>query len=267
MHPRSPRHQAHPHPAAVGGRHENGQNFLADQRVVRDIVAAVRRPAQRRIIELGAGDGALTTPLAALGVPLTAVELDPRLVRRLRDRLGDRVRVEGADMLHIPLPHGCDVVSNVPYHLTTPLLRRLLASPSWHTATLLVQWEVARKRAAVGGTTLLTAQWWPWYEFRLLRRVGARSFRPVPSVDSGLLRITRRAEPLLAWRDRGSYRRLVSEVFTSPGSDVRAMARRAAGSPARPWTRAHGIAPGTLPKHVGAEAWADLFRRVATRGG
>ncbi|WP_265520296.1 hypothetical protein [Oerskovia flava] len=67
-------------------------------------------------------------------------------------------------------------------------------------AVLLTQWEVARKRAAVGGTTVLTAQWWPGYTLTLGRRVAASAFTPRPSVDGGILFIDQRAVPLIEGR-------------------------------------------------------------------
>jgi 23S rRNA (adenine-N6)-dimethyltransferase len=72
---------------------------------------------------------------------------------------------------------------------------------------------VARKRAAVGGTTQLTASWWPWFEFSLAGRVPARAFRPRPSVDGGLLVMSRRDRPLLDRRRHGAYQRFVAEAF------------------------------------------------------
>ena len=146
---------------AIGGRHELGQNFLVDRRVVARIAALV---PPGPVLELGAGDGALTRQLAVRAGDVTAVELDPGRVAGLRRALGRRVHVVQADMLRVR-PAVPNVVSNVPFGITTPVLRHLLRQRAWTTAVLLLQWEVARKRAAVGGTTLLTASWWPWYEF------------------------------------------------------------------------------------------------------
>jgi 23S rRNA (adenine-N6)-dimethyltransferase len=171
-----------------------------DPSVVACVVDVVAAWPHRPLLELGAGDGALTVGLAALGRPLTAVELDERRAERLRSRLRGRARqvdVRHADLLRTPFDTGADVVSNVPFGITTPLLRRLLAAGGWRHSLLLLQWEVARKRAGVGGTTMLTAQWWPWFEFELLRRVPAASFRPRPAVDGGLLLLRRRARPLV----------------------------------------------------------------------
>src|SRR5699024_11383810 len=78
------------------------------------------------------------------------------------------------------------LVGNLPFHLTTAILRRIFRAPGWKHAILLVQWEVARRRAGVGGATMMTAQWWPWFDFELGRRVPARAFTPRPNVDGGV---------------------------------------------------------------------------------
>ncbi|MCR2763355.1 hypothetical protein NQ152_07510 [Microbacterium sp. zg.B48] len=77
------------------------------------------------VLKIGTGDGAPTVPLAALGRDLTAIDIDEHRVRRLRQLL-PTVRVGRADALRHPLEHPV-LVGNVPYHLTTPILRRLLA--------------------------------------------------------------------------------------------------------------------------------------------
>ncbi|KUP95941.1 hypothetical protein AC529_14815 [Thermobifida cellulosilytica TB100] len=250
-------------PSRHGGRHELGQNFLTDRAVIADIqrlVAATRGP----IVELAAGDGALTVPLGRLGRPVTAVELDPRRARRLRRRVTGNVTVVNDDLLRFRLPNVPHVVvGNLPFHLTTAALRRLLAARHWHTAVLVVQWEVARRRAGVGGASLLTASWWPWYEFAVHARVPARAFRPVPSVDGGLLTAVRRPEPLVA--DLGGYQRFVSRVFTGPGRGLGEVLVRTGQVPRsvlRDWLRAHRLSPQVLPRDLTARQWADLWARV-----
>ncbi len=73
------------------------------------------------------------------------------------------------------------VVGNIPFHLTTPILRRLLSSATWQHAVVLTQWEVARKRAGVGGRTMMTAQAAPWFDFVLDSRVPAGCFTRGPA--------------------------------------------------------------------------------------
>jgi len=262
---------SHPARHLPGGRHELGQNLLIDRRVVATVERLVADLAGP-VVEFGPGDGALTVPVSGSGRPVTAVELDPRRVRALRARLRGRgVTVVHDDFLHYPLPeHPHVLLGNIPFHLTTALLRRIFPLGGWTAAVLLVQWEVARRRAGVGGATLLTASWWPWYEFSVHGRVPARAFRPVPGVDGGLLRIERRPVPLIGdrpapppapgpaagpGRSHGTrppvaagrgvrarpatagsleglrYQRFVSRVFTAPGRGLGQILPRATGMP------------------------------------
>ena len=246
--------------ATCGGRHELGQNFLRDRRVAHDIAEVVNAWPRHPLIEFGPGDGAITDAIAAR-MPLTAVEIDRRYVDRLRSRHGRRVRVVHGDLLRFRMPRPSNLVSNVPFHLTTPLLRRLFADDSWQHALLVLQWEVARKRAGVGGATLMTAEWWPWYEPSLQRRIPARAFRPSPSVDAGLLHIERRASPLVPPSESGPYRDLVRRVFGAPGHGAVAMAGSVLGQArARAWAREAGLGGGVLTRAVTAEQWAALHR-------
>jgi 23S rRNA (adenine-N6)-dimethyltransferase len=242
----------------VGGRPELGQNFLVDRRVVARIAALV---PPGPVLELGAGDGALTRQLAVRSDAVTAVELDPARVAGLRRTLGGRVRVVHADMLRVR-PDVPNVVSNVPFGITTPVLRHLLRHHTWATAVLLLQWEVARKRAAVGGTTLLTASWWPWYEFDLGGRVPASAFRPRPSVDGGILVIRRRPEPLVLPAERAAYQRVVREAFT--GDRLLPVLKRVLPAPKR-WLSARGLAVDARPRDLDALGWVDLYGEVASR--
>lgn len=236
------------------GRHELGQNFLCDRRVVADIVEIVSRTTGP-IVEVGAGDGALTVPLQRLGRRLTAIEIDGQRAKRLAGRTS--AEVVTTDFLRFRLPRTPHVVvGNLPFHLTTAMLRHLLHSPGWTDAVLLVQWEVARRRAGVGGATMMTAQWWPWFEFHLARKVSAAAFRPRPAVDAGLLTMTRRTEPLVDGADRRRYQALVHQVFTGRG---RGMAQIIGRRVPRHWLRHHAINPSALPKDLTAAQWAALF--------
>lgn len=185
---------------------------------------------------------------------MVAVELDPRSVARLRRRFGPPVDVREADLLSVALDHVHDVVSNVPFGITAPLLHRLLGQQSWQTAVLLVQWEVARKRAAVGGTTLLTAAWWPWYDFALDRRVPAAAFVPRPSVDGGILLVRRRERPALDPAVQRGYQRFVRGVFTAPGRGLREVLRaaRLPGPVVDSWLHEQGTDRPRLPRDLTA---------------
>lgn len=246
------------------GRHELGQNFLTDRKY-RSIIIEAAAQTRLPVVELAAGDGALTRALVRKVPRLTAVEIDARRVAQLRRRLGDRAEIVQADLLRYrlpPVPH--TIVANLPFHLTTAALRRLLAAPHWQHAVLLTQWEVARRRAGIGGGTLLTATWSPWFEFELVTKVPAGAFRPVPSVDGGVFIATRRLHPLV--ERKGNYQRFVASVFRAPGSTLREKAVRSGrfskGAIDR-WLRSRDASRGLLSRNLAAEDWVSLWE--ATR--
>lgn len=250
-------------PGSRSRRRELSQNFLHDRGVAADLCAPVAA-SPLPVIELGAGAGAVTAELVRRGHDVTAVEVDPRLVRTLKSRFGSSVRVVQADMLRFRFPQApYNVVSNVPYAITTPLLRTLLAEPAWQVAALMVQWEVARKRT---GGTMLSASWWPWFDVDLVRRVPARAFRPVPGVDSGLIRLSRRPDPALTAAERASYQRLVEAVFTGRGAGLAGILRgHLPRGELRRWLRMNGLSPVALPRDLTAGQWVSLYRTVSGR--
>lgn len=246
------------------GRHEHGQNFLTNTSTIATITQLVAATAGP-VIEIGPGDGAVTTSLVRLGRPITAVEIDIRLAHRLRERLGDRVEVVTGDFLTYRLPHHRHVlVGNLPFHQTTAILRHILHAPGWTDAVLLMQWEVARRRAGVGTSTMMTAQWAPWFEFVLYGRVPARNFTPRPGVDGGILAIHRRKDPALPISQRRDFQAVVHRVYTGPGRGLAQVLSRATclGGPqaAARWLSGHGMGPDALPGSMQLGAWVDLFK-------
>ena len=155
---------------------------------------------------------------------MIAVEIDPVWAARLRDIASGmgpgRVRVVEGDFLRHRLPiRPFRVIGCIPFGETTAILRRLLEDPTipmWR-ADLIVQDEVATKRAAVPPATLLSATWVPWWEVRRGPKVPRGQFRPVPRVDGALLVITRREPPLLPPRMAAPYATFVRERWPFTG--------------------------------------------------
>jgi 23S rRNA (adenine-N6)-dimethyltransferase len=248
--------------ASRSRRRRLSQNFLRDRRVAEEMAARIAH-STLPVIELGAGAGALTYALVRQGHDVTAVELDAHWVRVLRRRFPGTVRVVQADLLRFRFPTSpYNVVANLPYSVTTPALRRLLREPGWQVAVLMVQWEVARKR---GAGTMLSASWWPWYDIEVVHRVPAEAFRPVPRVDSGVLHLSRRADPLLPHGERPRYQRFVEAVFTGRGAGLAGILRPyLSRSALRRWFRDHDVSPAALPRDLEPAHWISLYR--ATRG-
>jgi 23S rRNA (adenine-N6)-dimethyltransferase len=184
-------------------RRRLGQNFLRPE-LAAALVADAAFDDGDLVVEIGAGRGALTFALARHGVEVIALERDPQWAEHLRREVrrhgAARVSIVCCDALRYRLPRRpFRVMGSIPFGATTALLRHLLddRSGTLCRADLIVQWEVARKRAATPPTTMLSTTWAPWWSFELGRRLPAGSFRPVPSVDAAVLRVVRREPPLL----------------------------------------------------------------------
>ena len=145
--------------AGLRARHALSQNFLADPDVLEAILAEADPPPGRRVLEIGPGLGLLTGGLLAAGAEVTAVELDRGLAAFLRERFDGRRRslrlIEGdaldQDLVQLVEPP-YDVVANLPYHITSPILHALLgAPPRPERLVLMVQREVAERIAAPPG--------------------------------------------------------------------------------------------------------------------
>ena len=199
-------------------RRRLGQNFLVDAAVAQRLVAHARLAPGELIVEIGPGNGVLTQVVATHPVDVVCVEADSlwasRLRREARERGWRHVRVVEADVLRWRLPtRPFRVLANLPFGSTTAILHRLLDDPglALRRADLVVQWEVARKRARRPPTTLLSASWAPWWEFRCGERIAAASFRPRPAVDAGVLSVTRRDPALLPDAMAKDYERFVRD--------------------------------------------------------
>jgi 23S rRNA (adenine-N6)-dimethyltransferase len=210
-------------PSGRSRRSRLGQHFLDSSRLASQIVADAGVTGDDRVVEIGAGRGALTDALANHAGQVLAFELDPKLVSILAQRFAsaDNVAVFRADARDVPLPaNPYRVLANLPFGVTSAVLRRLLDVPAsgLRRADLIVQWQVARERVrAAGGppTDLLGARWGPWWEFRRRRRLPAACFRPRPSVDAAVLVVTRRTRPLLPTSASGRYSSFVAQAFRS----------------------------------------------------
>src|SRR5262249_4800634 len=136
------------------------------------------------------------------------------------------VRVE--DFLAAP-PPGTPfaVVGNIPYALTSAVVGWCLAAGRLTSATLLTQLEYARKRTGdYGRWSRLTIETWPRYHWGLAGRIPRTAFRPVPAVDGGILRLTRRPVPLVPDASLHDYRELVRLGFGGVGGSLHASLSR-----------------------------------------
>lgn len=179
--------------------HALGQNFLTDKNLLAAIVADAHVGADDAVVEVGAGQGALTRPLAATGARVTAYEIDARLTEYLRPLEKDfpNLTVVMGDYMKEALPAapGYKAVANLPYYITTPVLFRFLDDPACASATVMVQKEVAERIVAPPGGKdygVLSVSAQLAGVPAITRIVGRQMFSPPPNVDSAVVTIVKR---------------------------------------------------------------------------
>jgi len=181
--------------AGLRARHSLSQNFLADPDVLDAILAEADPGPGRGVLEIGPGLGLLTGALLASGADVTAIELDRGLAAFLRDRFGgiDTLRlIEGdaldQDLVHL-VPRPYDVVANLPYHITSPILHALLGAPPRPARlVLMVQREVAERIAAPPGKMSYLSVFVQYHaRVRIAVQVPAGAFEPEPAVESAVI--------------------------------------------------------------------------------
>jgi 16S rRNA (adenine1518-N6/adenine1519-N6)-dimethyltransferase len=184
--------------AGLRARHGLSQNFLTDLDVLEGILAEAHPGSGRRIVEIGPGLGILTGGLLEAGAVVTAVELDHGLVAFLRDRFAGEISagrlrlVEGdaldQDLVHLASPP-YDVIANLPYHITSPILHALLgASPRPERLVLMVQREVAERISAPAGQMSYLSVFVQYHaRVRIAATVPASAFEPEPAVESAVI--------------------------------------------------------------------------------
>lgn len=203
---------------------KTGQHFLKKASYAAGLVESAQVSQRDLVLEIGAGKGRLTEQLIKRAGRIIAVESDPRLAIHLIDRFMARsnLMVVCADVLAMPLPREAfRVLGNIPFGITTELLRKLMDADDLERADLVVQWGAAKKRAQPRHSHAQNVAWGPWWTFRLVERIPAFQFTPPPSVDAALLSIRRRTRPLLPWTTRRDFERFVRKAFLLGRVDAR----------------------------------------------
>jgi 16S rRNA (adenine1518-N6/adenine1519-N6)-dimethyltransferase len=253
-----------------------GQNFVIDPNTVRRIVRVSGVGRDDVVLEVGPGLGSLTLALLPAVAAVTAVEIDPTLAqalpvtvaelapataRGLRVVRADAVRVDPAD-LSGPAPTA--LVANLPYNVAVPVLLHVLECfPTVRTALVMVQAEVAQRLAAepgsrVYGVPSVKARWYA--EVSRAGSVGRSVFWPAPRVDSGLVLLRRRPEPVDA--DRAATFAVVDAAFAQRRKTLRAaLAGWAGGADAAERAlRAAGVDPGARGEQLDVTEFARVAR-------
>lgn len=239
--------------------HQHGQHFLRSPRVAAELVGHSNIRKNDLVYDLGAGSGVITGVLARRCRQVVAVEIEPQAVRKLRGNTAgqDNVTIIEGDILTCPLPQEpYKIFANIPFHLSAPIVRRFTeAERPPKVVYLIVQRQFARK--LVPGrdhfTSQLGAELGPLFAARIRKPLKKSDFTPPPAVETVLLELKQRDEPLVPRHELPEYRSFVAQCFTN--QKFYATTNRAAA----------GLSPERSPSQLDVEEWVALWQHSPGR--
>ncbi len=250
-----------------------GQNFLHDQGVIERILSSVDPRPGQQVVEIGPGQGALTWGLLELVGELGAVELDRDLLKPLQEQCAPfgALRLHNSDALKFDfrkLRRGdarLRLIGNLPYNISTPLLFHLIEQADVIADMhFMLQKEVVDRMAAGPGSKTygrLSVMLQVSCDVTPLFDIGPESFDPPPKVDSSVVRLRPRAQPLVAVADMPSFGRLVTAAFQQRRKTLR---NNLKGMLDTEQIRALGIDPGVRTETLSLQELILLHRAAST---
>ena len=250
-----------------------GQNFLQDPNILDKIVRIAEVGAEDTVLEIGAGLGSLTRHLAASAKEVVAVEIDAWIIPALRASLsgyantaiieGDMLQITPSEIINAP---EYLVVANIPYYITSALLRHLLENkPRPRRMVLTIQKEVAKRICAQEGKkmSLLALSVQVYGEPKIVANIPAGAFYPPPKVDSTVIRIELYKESRIPSPLLNNFFRLAKAGFSQKRKTLRnALAGGLRISTAQSETLLHAaeIDPRRRAETLNLDEWGELSR-------
>jgi 16S rRNA (adenine1518-N6/adenine1519-N6)-dimethyltransferase len=254
-----------------------GQNFLIDPSGLDKVMQAAGLSPEDTVLEIGAGLGSLTVLLAQTVRRVIAVEIDRGLIAPLTEAVSeyDNVQIVEGDILKIPpeelnLGEAYLVVANIPYYISSAIIRRLLETQNRPARIVLtVQQEVAERICAKDGKfSLLALSVQVFGVPRIQARIAAGCFYPAPDVDSAVLSITLYPQPLIATEELDAFFRLARAGFSQKRKTLRNTLSAGLGLPAvqaESLLAAAGIDPRRRAETLSIAEWGrltDVWKRT-----
>ena len=252
-----------------GPKKSLGQHWLKDPEILADIAEAAELTGDDVVLEIGPGLGTLTSRLLARANSVTAVEFDADLARKLPGQFpGKRLTVVNQDILQFDLnqlPKNYKVVANVPYYITSKIVEKLMTAENKPSiAVLLVQKEVAERIAAeAGNMSILSVSVQIFAEAELDIEVPRQFFTPPPKVDSQVVVLRTRDNPLITPEDQRDFFRIVKAGFSAKRKKLRSSLSGGLGidkSVAEELLKNAGISPDARAEDLAIEDWKRLLK-------
>jgi len=250
-----------------------GQNFLVDTNVIEKIIYSVNPDAGDHVIEIGPGLGALTQPLLKTLTRLDVIELDRDVIPELQTLAGsERLHIHNIDVLAFDFTafkqsnfeHGeFRIIGNLPYNISTAVLFHLISHKNCiHDLHFMLQKEVVERIAARTGSHdygRLSVMMQLYFRIIPLFTVAPQCFRPVPRVESAIVRLVPKTSPAIGADEHDDFAALVRQAFSQRRKTLKNTLK---GFCDADLIESAGINPGKRPQELGVDDYIKLFRQI-----
>ncbi|WP_212963437.1 23S ribosomal RNA methyltransferase Erm [Siminovitchia fordii] len=197
----------------------SGQHLMHNKALVNDIVNLAHISENDLVLELGAGKGAITNVLSNRARKVLAVEYDQKFIKKLKQLEMKNTVIIEQDILKISLPREhFVVVSNIPYAITTPIMKMLLNNPSsgFLNGVIVVEKGAAKRFTSNFVKDPYIIAWKMWFDIQYIKGISRKNFSPPPRVDSAMITINRKAKPIVPISDYLIFWGLAEHVLKDP---------------------------------------------------
>jgi 23S rRNA (adenine-N6)-dimethyltransferase len=233
----------------------HSQNLLRSPRLVRELIGHSTIKKTDTVIDIGAGSGIISYSLSPRCKNVISYELDPRMIKKLQENLADcdNVTIVQENFLEAELPTSpYKIFANIPFHLSSPILKKLTESPRRPQAiSLIVQKQFGNKLLIdkEGFTGMLGAQVAPMYTARVRQRLQKSDYSPPPAVDTVLVELLRRDQQLVPEKRLEAYREFIANCFADPKVFLKMPLNELSN------------AIGKKPSELSTDQWVELFKK------
>ncbi|MFK7801888.1 MAG: 23S ribosomal RNA methyltransferase Erm [Anaerolineae bacterium] len=245
-------------------RAQFGQNFLVHGKTVRKLVRLANYTKDDHVIEIGPGDGIITRELAEVVGRVTAIEIDAKLIPNLTRacRGLDNIEIIQHDFLGYKMPETpFSIFSNIPFNVTAQIMQKLFWERNCPTDVyFIMQKEVVEKFVGEPTSTESSAHFQPWFWFKQVAHLDRFEFRPVPSINAGLIHMHQRERPLLDHKHKKLYTQFVSYGFRAWKRNLK-IGYKNIFTYAQ-WKRLaknNGFAIESIPSDLNVQQWVAVF--------
>jgi 23S rRNA (adenine-N6)-dimethyltransferase len=198
------------------------QYFLRSPQLIKELIGHSNIKPTDVVYDIGAGSGVISSVLSTRAKKVIAIEFEPRMAEKLRDNMSKypNVTVIEGDFLTLPLPSSpYKIFANIPFHLSSPIIHRITEAKNPPTATyLIVQKQFANKLLPHSDkfTGQLGMVIGPEFEVRIRKPLQRTDYFPHPNVDTVLIEMLHRSEPLIEKSQIETYKKFVVDCYSTP---------------------------------------------------